>query len=52
MSSFYEKRIDLTFVHNFGVFIIDEHVIFMYSDKFDEVLNYVEKLKEGISEGG
>jgi len=24
---------------------------FMYSDQFDEILNYVEKLKEGISEG-
>jgi len=23
---------------------------FMYSDQFDEILNYVEKLKEGISE--
>ncbi|MBU2598165.1 MAG: nucleotidyl transferase AbiEii/AbiGii toxin family protein [Actinobacteria bacterium] len=25
-------------------------VTFMYSDQFDEILNYVEKLKEGISE--
>lgn len=25
--------------------------ISVYSDQFDEILNYVEKLKEGISEG-